>query len=394
MKISKQILLLLFSIIFVAAADCKPKLYFAIGQLGKVDVYEVGEWNKPIETLTLEVVVDGEQKKSQVNSVLFSPGGNYLACVFGSNKKIRIYNCQDWTVAREKQYDKKITSISFSPKDKFFAISFEGRVPLVLDTKDDGKSFFSETIGEARWKKLGFTKSGYLVGLSKSEGDNDSIGSWKIEGKKLTGETTLTLGTEATEIALSPKSDKIIVLAKETEEISKSAEEYPKKKKKSKDSKPETYLKKFDVKKLFKEKERVIQETTTPIEFSSGGKYLAFGTTQLDNYFIILSNKFEYLKYLTTEKSPKRFAFSFDDGYLAALDNSGNVRIYKKAINENNWEDLKTLDDLLAPSSIAFSPKIKVGSIKQKEKKKSDIKIQKRKGGLLSSDPEDFFEGL
>jgi len=385
MSISKKIFMFLFFFMLAVPVSCEQYLAIGrtvtkmagetVGQQGSIGIYEVGRW---VQMQSLELLGQAQKKPEDVQKptdLVFSPGGKYLACIDDKNKAT-IYRTDRW---EEDQWEvkktfKDVESIAFSADDKFFAYSKKkdkgaGKI-LLYDTQSWQERTAADVIN-GYCKTIGFTKSGYLVGLTTESqiifwSFDSRTNSFKVfDNFYATNKKIISMDTSA-------KGDKVIALMVKNEDV--------------------YTVRALNVKKGLKEISRRGVNTSIkghPIALSPSGKYAAY-SEGIEEFavriFLSRDIKSSQSFDLQTIEKPKQLAFSFDDKYLAVLHDKG-IEMYEKKMF-SGWEAKGSVLGKIefTPTAISFSPKIKLPKKKKGKKKRSF--------GDISSSLGKMFEGL
>jgi len=392
MKISKQILLVLFLALFAVTANGKPKQYCAVGVIELQDpIASVAESagrrqqeleaieNKKIKGVLVQIFdFDNQEVPTKTLNfdkgfhsvdVVFSPDGKYLVCALeGEKPKIEIY----WTSIRDdgawknlKTFDvdaKKIVSVAFSPDGRLLAYSLfddvsKKRVVYILDTSKWGKKKTLQVAkGKERFGEIAFGKD-YFAAIVRWEDNgktNNKINIWdRNSWKKI---RALDFDENIKKIIFHPTKEEIVVLLPDKVVL----RDYRKK------WKEKTYKTKLGK-----------NEECESIVFSPDGKLVALGIKrQKKQHRIEMLNAktWKLIQNFTTNYVPSVLTFSAESKFLASLSRPQFfVLAYWKGLMENfPWRLSGFLGDLgTYYSSIAFSPKIK--SVKKKIKKQQGM---------------------
>ena len=379
MSISKKIFMFLIFATVAVPVSCEQ--FFAVGKKkksgggsGSIDIYKVGEWENQAYTLTLE-------KNRQPTKLVFSPDGKYLACI-DDKKKATIYEWKNNTWDNIKQTYDNIVSVAFSPDGKLFAYSSAfvadkgSHVSICKAPFSGGLKYFDKV--EDGVTKIGFTKSGYLVGYG-----GDKIYRWKVENSSSMQRDEISKPNyivSIEDIAVSPNSDKFILVGTYFDRpIFGDMQQFRKIKSRN------VTGKKWSTVENIRETQRL------EIALSPSGKSVAWGFLKPDGEkcsekicvksLALFGKKKRWS--VPRKKLCKQLAFSFDDKYIARLFED-KVRILE--VNAGKNTPLSFEADL--PTAIAFGPEIDGTKAKKTTKKKKTI------GDISSSPFSEMFEDL
>jgi len=437
MRISKKIFIFLLSITVAMPVSCVK--YFAVGSEsmgsgGRIDLYKVGEWRNRIKTIKLSknewpnklLFSPYGKYLACVVSASKTVDGKKIV----ENKKLVVYRTSKWQDKAweryfERTYEDEIKSISFSSSGKLFAVGLKNKI--IVFRKDKESSF---VVKDVDVKEITFIRDDYLAGLLHSKkkqivriwktdswGAVRDIPAYKQKHQKMAGTTAIQSEGETVIKEFRPKG---ITVHKY-----KSAEES------LESGQPETFFKKgyqygimrsitcslkgdmaitsdftsskgaygdlvlYNTKNWQMGLRALGKRLATEYQlatFSPSGKYIALCLkVKTDIQIVILSSKLQVLKRFYIRKDlkvkkkeltffePKQFAFSFDDKYLAFMAKTGatvnSYYIFRKTLILGKWE-LEKKSTAGWYSAIAFSPEIRVGSIKSKKKKKKNGDIE------------------
>jgi len=374
MSISKKIFMFLFFVMAAMSVNCVSYLAVGRGETGvdgKIDILKVE--NRKFDKLKKTLELGSSQNPTKL---VFSPDGKYLACIiikktvsFVSIKEVFlvVYQVGSWKKTKSVPLGEiEVKSIAFDPKSNLFACSFvqarEGNIH-VWKTKNWDTIKKHKVSGEDYSKKIGFTKSGVLVGLNS----DDAIVSYKKISMKKPSLTQNRYWKAAsgkiTSIALSPKRNDFIGLLENSEACS------------IKNFKTASW--KFTEKDIKSGMKSIIT-----IELSPSGKYIGYEKKKdVQKYDLqIYDRQFKKL----INKPPgsigsivsRQYTFDFEDKYFATMTH-GAVEVYSIADGKLQYQ--YPSDHGPKFSAIAFSPEIKL----PKEKKGKGFFTSISEGGLF-----------